>query len=62
MSIQTQSKGLEACFFSICKGEKKNRDLVLATQRPIPCIRNYAKNTCGLFAKIIGKVSALTAL
>ena len=25
-------------------------------------IRNYAKNTCGLFARIIGKVSALTAL
>lgn len=25
-------------------------------------IRNYAKETCGLFARIIGKVSALTAL
>ena len=23
-------------------------------------IRNYAKETCGLFARIIGKISALT--
>jgi len=25
-------------------------------------IRNYAKETCGLFARIIGKISALTVL
>ena len=25
-------------------------------------IRNYAKETCGLFVRIVGKVSAMTAL
>lgn len=42
--------------FSIAKllGEKKLTQFLV--------IRNYAKETCGLFARIVGKVSAMTAL
>ena len=25
-------------------------------------IRNYAKETCGLFARVVGKISVMTAL
>ena len=54
---------MEANIPSFCQSEKKNWNPILA----ILCdqfmiIRNYAKDTDGLFARIIGKISALTIL
>ena len=45
---------------SLCQSKKKDRDFILATVFMI--IRDYAKDTQGLFTRIIGKISALTIL
>lgn len=62
MSVSGQSEKLEADINTICRSQKKNRNTFLATDRTILIIRNYATMTNGLFARIIGKISALTVL
>lgn len=51
---------MEADIHTVCQGEEACLDCVLATVDQYMVIRNYAKQTDGLFARIIGKISALT--
>ena len=49
-------------FIPFAKARKRVETLFSQLTDQFLVIRNYAKKTCGLFARIIGKVSALTAL
>lgn len=62
MSVSSQYEKLEADINTLCQNHKKNRNPFLATDRAIPHIKNYATITNCLFARIIGKISALTVL
>ena len=61
MSIAAKPKGLETHFHPFCESQE---DEILFSQLndQFMVIRNYAKDTRGLFARIIGKISALTVL
>ena len=62
MSIQAESEELEADFVPFAKARKRFETLFSQLTDQLLVIRNYTKKTCGLFARIIGKASALTAL
>ena len=53
---------MEANIPSFCQSEKKNWNPILAIVWPVYDYKDYAKDTDGLFARIIGKISALTIL
>lgn len=62
MSVLGKPKGLETGICSIYWSKKMNWKFILTTSQQFLVIRNYAKITSGLFAEIIGKISALTVL
>ena len=62
MPIQIQSKSMETDIHSICKARKRIETLFSQLTEQFLIIRNYAKITNGLFARIIGKISALNVL
>ena len=49
-------------FIPFAKARKRVETLFSQLTDQFLVIRNYAKETCGLFARIVGKVSAMTAL
>lgn len=53
---------MEANIPSFCQSEKRIETLFSQLCDQFMIIRNYAKDTDGLFARIIGKISALTIL
>ena len=55
-------KDWKPAFSPFAKARKRIETLFSQLNEQFLVIRNYAKNTCGLFARIISKVSALTAL
>ena len=55
-------KDWKPTFISFAKARKRVETLFSQLTDQFLVIRNYAKETCNLFARIIGKVSALTAL
>lgn len=55
-------KDWKSTFSPFTKARKRIETLFSQLNDQFLVIRNYAKNTCGLFARIIAKVSALTAL
>ena len=55
-------KDWKTTFAPFAKARKRIETLFSQLNDQFLVIRNYAKETCGLFARIIGKVSALTAL
>lgn len=55
-------KAWKPTFVPFAKARKRNETLFSQLNDQFLVTRNYAKETCGLFARIIGKVSALTAL
>ena len=55
-------KNWKPTFVPFAKARKRIETLFSQLTDQFLVIRNYAKETCGLFARIIGKVSALTAL
>ena len=55
-------KDWKPAFVPFAKARKRIETLFSQLTDQFLVIRNYAKETCGLFARIIGKVSALTAL
>ena len=55
-------KNWKPAFVPFAKARKRVETLFSQLTDQFLVIRNYAKKTCGLFARIIGKVSALTAL
>ena len=68
VSISAQPKGLETDIRTVGKGKKENwarkriETLFSQLTDQFLVIRNYAKITNGLFARIIGKISTLTIL
>lgn len=62
MPLQGEPGGLEANIHSYTKARKRIETLSSQLTAQFLVIRNYAKDTCGLFAWIIGKISALTVL
>ena len=55
-------KDWKPTFMPFAKARKRVETLFSQLTDQFLVIRNYAKETCGLFARIIGKISALTAL
>ena len=55
-------KDWKPTFVPFAKARKRVETLFSQQDDQFLVIRNYAKKTCGLFARIIGKVSAMTAL
>ena len=55
-------KNWKPTFVPFAKARKRVETLFSQLTDQFLVIRNYAKQTCGLFARIIGKISALTAL
>ena len=55
-------KDWKPTFAPFAKARKRIETLFSQLNDQFLVIRNYAKETCGMFARIIGKVSALTAL
>lgn len=55
-------KNWKPTFIPFAKARKRVETLFSQLTDQFLVIRNYAKETCGLFARIIGKISALTAL
>jgi len=55
-------KDWKPTFVPFAKARKRIETLFSQLNDQFLVIRNYAKETCGLFARIIGKVSAMTAL
>lgn len=55
-------KDWKPTFAPFAKARKRVETLFSQLNDQFPVIRNYAKNTCGLFARIISKISAMTAL
>ena len=53
---------METDIHSICKARKRIETLFSQLTEQFLIIRNYAKITNGLFARIIGKISALNVL
>lgn len=55
-------KNWKPTFIPFAKARKRVETVFSQLNDQFLAIRNYAKRTCGLFARIIGKVSAMTAL
>lgn len=55
-------KNWKPTFIPFAKARKRVETVFSQLNDQFLTIRNYAKKTCGLFARIIGKVSAMTAL
>ena len=55
-------KNWKPTFIPFAKARKRVETLFSQLTDQFLVIRNYAKETCGLFARIVGKVSAMTAL
>ena len=55
-------KDWKPTFIPFAKARKRIETLFSQLTDQFMVIRNYAKDTCGLFARIIAKISALTAL
>lgn len=55
-------KDWKQTFAPFAKARKRVETLFSQLNDQFLVIRNYAKNTCGLFARIISKISAMTAL
>ena len=55
-------KDWKPTFAPFAKARKRVETLFSQLNDQFLVIRNYAKNTCGLFARIISKISAMTAL
>ena len=55
-------KDWKPTFAPFAKARKRVETLFSQLNDQFLIIRNYAKNTCGLFARIISKISAMTAL
>ena len=55
-------KNWEPTFLPYAKARKRVETLFSQLNDQFLVIRNYAKDTCGLFARIISKISAMTAL
>ena len=55
-------KDWKPTFAPFAKARKRVETLFSQQNNQFLVIRNYAKNTCGLFARIISKISAMTAL
>ena len=53
---------MEADISGFCQSEKKIETLFSQLCDQFMFIRNYAKDTDGLFVRIVGKISALTVL
>ena len=53
---------MEANIPSFCQSEKKNWNPIPAIVWPVYDYKDYAKDTDGLFVRIIGKISTLTIL
>lgn len=53
---------MEADISGFCQSEKRIETLFSQLCDQFMIIRNYAKDTGGLFARIIGKISAITIL
>ena len=62
MSVPIEPEKLEADIRSVCQGKQRVETLFSQLTDQFMVIRNYAKITTGLFARIIGKISALTIL
>ena len=62
MSISAEPKELETDVDSFCKSQKKDRDALFTTHKSISGYQKLCEDTNGLFARIIGKISALTML
>ena len=55
-------KNWKPTFIPFAKARKRVETLFSQLTDQFLVIRNYAKETCGLFARIVGKVSAMTVL
>lgn len=55
-------KNRKPTFIPFAKARKRVETVFSQLDDRFLTIRNYTKKTCGLFARIIGKVSAMTAL
>ena len=55
-------KNWKPTFIPFAKARKRVETLFSQLTDQFLLIRNYAKENCGLFARIVGKVSAITAL
>ena len=55
-------KNWKPTFIPFAKARKRVETLFSQLTDQFLVIRNYAKENCGLFARIVGKVSAMTAL
>ena len=55
-------KNRKPTYIPFAKARKRIETLFSQLTDQFLVIRNYAKETCGLFARIIGKISALTVL
>ena len=55
-------KNWKPTFIPFANARKRVETLFSQLTDQFLVIRNYAKETCGLFARIVGKVSAMTAL
>jgi hypothetical protein len=55
-------KDWKPTFAPYAKARKRVKTLFSQLNDQFLVIRNYAKNICGLFARIISKISAMTAL
>lgn len=55
-------KGWKPTFLPFAKARKRVETIFSQLNDQFLVIRNYAKDTCGLFARIISKISAMTAL
>jgi len=63
VSVSAQPKELETDIHSVCKDKKKKIETLFSQLTDqFLVIKNYAKITNGLFARIIGKIRALTIL
>lgn len=62
MSTQIEPKGWKSQFISFAKVRKRIATVFSQLADQFMLIRNYAKKAEGQFARIIGKISALTIL
>lgn len=62
VSYRTNQKKWKPTFVSFAKARKRIETLFSQLYDQFMIIRNYAKDTQGLFTRIIGKISALTIL
>ena len=55
-------KNRKTTLIPFAKARKRVETLFSQLANQFLLIRNYAKETCGLFARVVGKISAMTAL